>query len=288
MLKFKNKFNIYVIIKILALKLLVMDFLYILFQIFLLTFLGVYIIVGILLLIRAYQTKLHHLIYGGISFSLTGLSQIIAFMFNLHDLFETLLLASALILCVVFTNMVFHKNPSSRTPSLILGITVINSIVYVTLMSLFIVATSEPLYYITYLHDFLFRFIVLFWLGWSSLNAYKKIKDQDIEPWIKARYRIIAIVSFIMSFERIVRIFQPWYLDFGDPTYLESYIVFGIISTMAIIFAVGFALAWFMPERFKRYLNKGYQAVEDKEYSEDELMDIIKRELSNGGPNGNN
>jgi uncharacterized membrane protein YciS (DUF1049 family) len=77
-------------------------------------------------------------------------------------------------------------------------------------------------------------------------------------------------------------------MDFGDPNYLESYIVFGIISIMAIIFAVGFALAWFMPGWFKRFLNKGYHAVEDKEYSEEELMDLIKRELSNGGTNGNN
>lgn len=265
-----------------------MDFLFLLFQIFLLTFLGVYIIVGILLLIRAYQTKLHHLIYGGISFSLTGLSQIIAFMFDLPDLFETLLLAIALLLCVVFTNMVFHKNPSSRTPTLILIITAINSIIYVILMTLFNGARTEPLYYVTYLHDFLFRFTVLAWLGWSSLEAYKRIKDQDIQPWIKARYKIIATVSFIMSIERIVRVFQPWYLSFGDPNHISSYMVFGIISIMAIIFAVGFALAWFMPRRLKRFLNKGYQRVEDKEYSEEELLSVIESQLSNGGSNGDN
>ena len=265
-----------------------MDFLFLLFQIFLLVFLGSYVVVGIFFSIRAYQTRLHHLIYGGASFGLAGASQIVSFLFNLPSMTETILLALAFILCIIFTNLVFYKKTSSRLPSLIMVLTLLNSLIYFFLNLLRDIADSEPLFYITILHDFLFRINVFGWLGWSSLTAYKQVKNQEIEPWIIARYKIISIVSFLICFERLVRIFQPWHMDFGDPNYLESYIVFGIISIMAIIFAVGFALAWFMPSWFKRFLNKGYQSVEDKEYTEEELMNLIKRELSNGGANGSN
>jgi len=265
-----------------------MDFLFLLFQAFLLVFLGVYLGVGIFFSIRALQTRLHHIIYGSVSFTLMAISQIIAFLFTFPDIIETILISIAFVMCVIFTNLTFHKEKKSSLPFLILIVTIINSLIFFVLNLLRDIADSAPLYYATIVHDFIYRSIIFGWLGWSSLVAYKKIKDQNIEPWIKARYKIVSSVSFLICFERIVRIFQPWYQEFGDPNYLESYVVFGIISIMAIIFAVGFALAWFMPGWFKRFLNKGYQAVVDKEYSEEELMDLIKRELSNGGTNGNN
>jgi len=265
-----------------------MDFLFLLFQIFLIIFLGVYLGVGIFFSIRAIQTKLHHIIYGSVSFTLMAISQIIAFLSNLPDIVETILIAIAFVMCVIFTNLTFHKARKSSIPLLILIVTLINSIIFIIFNLLRDIADSAPLYYATIIYDFIYRSIIFGWLGWSSLKAYKKIKDKDIEPWIKARYKIVSAVSFLICFERIVRIFQPWYQEFGDPNYIESYIVFGIISIMAIIFALGFALAWFMPKWFKRYLNKGYQHVEDKEYSEEELLDIIEKQLSNGGNNGGN
>ena len=265
-----------------------MDFLFLLFQIFLLALLGVYLVVGIFFSIRAYQTKLHHLIYGGVSFSLMAISQIIAFFFNFPEIVETILIAIAFVMCVVFTNLTFHRVRTSSFPFIVLIVTLINSILFFVFNLLRNIADSAPLYYVTIVHDFIYRSIIFGWLGWSSLMAYKKIKDHDIEPWIIARYKIISTVSFLICFERIVRIFQPWYMEFGDPNHVESYIVFGIISIMAIIFAVGFALAWFMPSWFKKILNRGYQSVEDKEYSEEELLNLIKTELSNGGANGSN
>lgn len=265
-----------------------MDFLFILFQIFLLVFLGVYLVVGIFFSIRAYQTRLHHLIYGGISFSLMAISQIIAFLFNFPKVTETVLIAIAFVMCVVFSNLTFHKKSTSPFPLLVLIVTLVNSIIFFVFNFLRMIADSAPLYYATIIHDFIYRSIIFGWLGWSSLTAYKKIKDQDIEPWIITRYKIVSTVSFLICFERLVRIFQPWYQEFGDPNYLESYIVFGIISIMAIIFAVGFALAWFMPHKLKRFLNKGYQSIEDKDYSEEELLDMIEKQLNKGGNNGSN
>jgi len=217
-----------------------------------------------------------------------AISQIVAFLFNFPRMTETILISIAFVMCAIFTNLTFHKKRSSRFPSLILIVTLINSILFLFFNFLRSFADSEPLFYITILHDFVYRSVIFGWLGWSSLIAYKRVKKQEIEPWIKTRYKIVSTVSFLICFERLVRIFQPWYLDFGDPSHIVSYIVFGIISIMAVIFAVGFALAWFMPGWYKRFLNKGYQSVEDKEYSEEELMNLIRKELSNGEVNGIN
>jgi hypothetical protein len=35
-----------------------------------------------------------------------------------------------------------------------------------------------------------------------------------------------------------------------------------------------------MPSRLKRYLNRNYQAMEEKEFQEKDLLDLIKKELS--------
>ena len=43
-----------------------------------------------------------------------------------------------------------------------------------------------------------------------------------------------------------------------------------------------------MPNWFKRYLNKEYQPIKDKEFTEEELMTIIRKQTSEVGPNRNN
>ena len=43
-----------------------------------------------------------------------------------------------------------------------------------------------------------------------------------------------------------------------------------------------------MPNWLKKYLNRGYNTVEDEEISEEELMNLIKKQISKEGPLGNN
>jgi len=38
--------------------------------------------------------------------------------------------------------------------------------------------------------------------------------------------------------------------------------------------------AWIMPKCLKNRLNKDFQVIEEKEYEEDELLEIVKKELS--------
>lgn len=264
------------------------EVLYLIFQLFLITWLGSFIIVGAFFLIRAYQTKLKNLIYGGIALIVGAISQIGRQLFNFNLVITRMILSLSFILVVIFTNTTFHKDRKSNLPKLVLIITIINFFIETYLALLVMTQPSPQVFYLNVAHDTINRFIVFGWLAWSVFSAYKEIKDQDIEPWIKARYKILFWVTFIFSFHNIPFFFQPWNISFGDASDMRSYIIFGIISVFAIILAIGWLVTWFMPNWFKRYLNKGYQPVKDQELTEEELMTIIRKQTSEVEPNRNN
>ena len=130
-----------------------------------------------------------------------------------------------------------------------------------------------------YLHvslDFFIRIVIFIWLATASRSAYKEFKNEDIEPWIKTRYKLTAIVSLLLSLYNINPFFLPWNVSSGDPDNLLSFIIFGIMSFVALIISIGFLLAWITPNWYKRYLNRGYEPLEDKRYTEEEIIEIIK------------
>ena len=57
-------------------------------------------------------------------------------------------------------------------------------------------------------------------------------------------------------------------------------IIFGILAIMAIIYGVSFSLMWFMPKWLRKFLNRTYKREPDKEYTEEELMKLIKNQLN--------
>ena len=61
---------------------------------------------------------------------------------------------------------------------------------------------------------------------------------------------------------------------------LYSFIAFGIVATLAILFAICFAIAWLMPKKLKQYLNRKYNQLEEKDLSEEELLDLIHTQLN--------
>ena len=74
----------------------------------------------------------------------------------------------------------------------------------------------------------------------------------------------------------------------GDPSNTISLIVFGVMASNAIIFSIGFSLAWIMPQGLKKLINKDYQSLDEENFSEDELMSLIKKQLEKGANTGNN
>jgi hypothetical protein len=189
--------------------------------------------------------------------------------------FEEIFVSSGFILGTCFTNSTFHK--IRKSPARLILILVINLAIVQIIFSISKSIGKTPLnFYISGAFDLIFTILTFDWMAWSSYSAYKRIDNKEIMPWIKVRYKIIAFTSFILSLHVIPEFFTPWNMDFIN----QNNFAFGITAIMAIIFGVGMFLAWIMPDWFKNYLNKGYKPLEDKEFTEEELMELVKRELS--------
>ena len=267
-------------------------YLVILFWIFvalLMLFLSTLFIVGIFLLIKGIQRKMVGLSCLGMGFIVIPIGFVGNFVLKIYPgyLFQEIFIAIGFILAVIFTNLTFHKNHKSPA-KLILILVIVLAIIQLILHGMMAIERTPLIYFLKVSFDLPYNLLVFNWMAWSSYSAYKIIKDQDIEPWIKVRYRLISTLSFIMSFHGIPEFFQPYDILWGTPSNLISVAVFGTTAVLAVIFSVGFLFAWIMPDRLKKYLNRNYQTVKDSELTEEELMNLIRKQLAERGNNGNN
>ena len=255
-------------------------FLYALFLVLFVIFIGIMIIVSVLLFIKAKERKMKNLFIVGLGFIALPIGFIGDFAFNLGAIFLEVFVFICFVLAVVFTNMTFYKD-RQKEANIVLIITVVLGVIQLILIIINIdIEINRPFeYYLRISLDFLYIFLVFNWLGFSSYTAFKRFRDQEIEPWIKARYKMITVFSFIMSFHGIPVFFQPIGVRWGDPSNVISLLIFGITSILTFIFSVGFLLAWLMPNWLKDKLNKDYEPKEDRVFSEEDLMRIIKKQL---------
>jgi hypothetical protein len=241
-------------------------------------FISTLLIVGGFLIIRAFRTKLKNLLWLGLGFIFVSFGFICNFIFNLGLLVEEFFVSTGFILAVIYTNLTFHKERGNKANIMLLIIIIIASIHFYLKIRL----NAEPTLFNHYLQksfDIALTLLVFNWMGWSSYSSYKRIRDQNIYPWIKVRYKILSLFSIILSIQAIPEIFFPMGLEYGEPNNFLNIIAFGITSILVFSFSVAYLLAWIMPKRFKKYLNRNYQPIEDKNYSEQELMVLIKNQL---------
>ena len=256
------------------------------FYIFLVIFIFSLLITGTYLLLRAFQVKLKNLYFMAFGLVIIAVGYIGRYAFNLGNNFEEIFVSSGFILIVIFTNQTFHKNRNSQ------GIHIL--IIIICLAIFMVVFHAEYVYFFVieiplerspftfYLKqgvDLVFTFLTFAWMSWSSNEAFKKLKNQDMQPWIKARYKLISISSFLISLEGIPEMFRPWNVPSTEITHLSVLIIFGITAILAMICALIFILAWFMPNSLKNYYNKDFSIIEDEEFSEEELLKILSEEL---------
>ena len=249
------------------------------FAILLILFIVSLLVVGIFFLIKGNQNKMKNLIVTGIGFIAIVIGFIGSFIFNLGAVFQEVFVFIGFVLIVVFTNLTFYKGRKSKA-KVVLIVTVFLGIIQLILMTLQ-VHFSISTYYFRVTLDVPFTFLVFNWMAWSSYSAYQKIKNKNIQPWIKVRYKLVAFVSFILSFNNIPEYFQPIGTTWGDPDNIISLAVFGTTAVISVIFAIGFSLAWMMPNRLKKFFNRNYQLFDEKEYTEEELMILIREQLAN-------
>ena len=223
---------------------------------------------------------MNNIIIIGFGFAILSIGFISNLVFNLGQLFQEFTIFISFIFVVIFTNLTFHKNRGFM-PNIILISVIILGLVQIGFFVYSILGTwTLSLYYLRVWLDLPYTMLTFNWLAFSSFSSYRVIKSQKVNPWIKMRYKMVAIFSFIFSFNSIPEFFQPPGTTWAESDNIISLLVFGITATFVIVFSLGFALAWIMPSIFKNFLDRNYEVDEEIEYQEKELIDLIKKQLS--------
>ncbi|TFG18215.1 MAG: hypothetical protein EU531_00880 [Promethearchaeota archaeon] len=243
------------------------------FALFIIIILGV----GFFLLVRGIQIKMCNIIIAAIAFIGLPIGFIGNVLFNLGGFFQEIFIFIAFNFTVVFTNLTFYKRKKVY-PTIVFAIVFILGVIQIALHALPLLFGIN-VYYLRVSLDLPYTLLTFNWLAWAAFQSYNRLNEYIIAPWVKLRYKLIAVFSFLISFNSIPEFFQPKGVYWGDPDNITSLIIFGITAILAISFSLGFFIAWIMPNWLKKKINKNYKPLEDKEYSEEELMEMIKTQL---------
>ncbi|MFX0074686.1 MAG: hypothetical protein ACFE96_04555, partial [Candidatus Hermodarchaeota archaeon] len=239
------------------------------------------LLLGIFLIIRAYQVKFSNLFWMGIAFILFFIGLVSNFLLGYGYFIEEIFVNIGYYLIAFFTYLTFYKRKSDNRAKMLLYVLLILLLARIALGLIIEINLNPITRYFERIVINCYVFLVFYWLGWSSFSTFKRFREREIAPWIKSRYKTISIVSFLWPIHALVAIFVPWDTEFGDPSNLLSFINFGITVILSLIFILGMIKAWVIPKRLKNYLNrkKGYKSSEEEDFSEVELMKLIKNQL---------
>ena len=188
------------------------------------------------------------------------------------------------ILLLIFTKLTFFKYKKSSFILFLIILIIVRTIDFVVRLNFNIsvpmtleLNESNLIYYYYILFSISISYLLSHgWLGFVSIRYYWSLKSEKIAPWIKKRYLFIAISSFVFILNIFIYFLFPYKnVDiYVFPNIVYSYILVGIV----IFYSFGMFIAWIMPKKLKNYFDKDFQPVEEKELSEEELMDRINRE----------
>jgi len=119
--------------------------------------------------------------------------------------------------------------------------------------------------------------IVFGWLAYSGLKSYNQIKNKEVQPWIKKRLLFVIISAFI---NMIISV--PDLIDVLTNYNYHEYVFFIQILMIATFMVMQF-LAWIMPKRVKKLLNRGY--IIEKEHDTGLSEEEIIKQMSEGEEN---
>ena len=239
-------------------------------------------ITGLFLLVRMHKTKLYNLA-GLVAFFLLFPMQLLG-QFLFPFMIYAIITGTGYIFLLFFIQNTFYRE--SNFPFLIILIIM----VILRILDFFIRLTYEftipessileagtlPIYYTFMTIVALETMISFLWLARAAYITHKKIKNEDIEPWIKNRYVFIEISSLIFAISGFVLIFWPSSTLGLTPTGTTINLVYTLfIGNVLILFAITSLIGWVMPSKLKVYFNKNYEPLEDKEYTEGEIIAIL-------------
>jgi hypothetical protein len=116
------------------------------------------------------------------------------------------------------------------------------------------------------------------------MRYYKSVKSIEIQPWIKRRYQIIGIASIVYSLSIFLYYFFPYNVaiepSLSNPNPIITLLLLSI-TLFTIFYSICMFVAWVMPNKLKVFFNRNFQIISEREYEENELLELIKKELNN-------
>ncbi|TFG26026.1 MAG: hypothetical protein EU532_10900 [Promethearchaeota archaeon] len=242
------------------------------------------LIVSAFLLVKMFQTKQYNLLPLILFFILNSIRMII-YAFTPYIILYLIIIQIPNILLLIFIKLTFFRNKKSPFKFFLITLILVRSIdLWIRLQYGITIPMREPLdeSYLIYYYSILLSISLSFlfshlWLGIVSIKYYKSLKSIKIEPWIKKRYQIIGIASIIYAFSIFLYYVIPYNFIPGQD--LFSIIFVAILTSFVVFYSSAMFIAWVMPTRLKTYFNKDYQIISDKEFEENELLELIKEDL---------
>ena len=189
------------------------------------------------------------------------------------------------VLLLIFVKLTFFKGRKSPFSFFLIGLVIVRFFDFlirlnfqISIPMTYVLNESHLIFYFYILFSITYSFLVShFWLGYVALRYYNSIKSASIEPWIKRRYQIIGLGSLIYGLSIFIYYLIPYDVigTFSFPNIIYTY----MILIFTLYYSLSMFIAWIMPNWLKKRFNKGFELIKDEEYSENELLDLIKRQL---------
>lgn len=171
---------------------------------------------GVFLFYRMVKTKLFNLFGLAMFFILYGIQFLGGFLFPF--IFAAFFSQVCLLFLIIFIINTFYKDSKSFMPLIVIITFIILKIFATTIAVLYnfkiplFVSINPSQFFIYYMYV---TFIVLevtipaIWLAYNALKVYRRLKNYDLEPWVKKRYLLIAIPSLIFAASAISSYLMP-------------------------------------------------------------------------------
>lgn len=242
-------------------------------------------IVGGFLTYKIIKIRLFNLFPLILFFTLNTLEGIILFMEPPYIFEQTLIFISNISL-IIFTKYTFFKNTKSKFKIylyLVLALKTVDFglkfIIPFSLVGGKELIGSDLIFHSIFVAIMCCIVLISYlWLSVTSLTYYNYIKVYKIEPWIKKRYIILGISSLFAALNGIIYLFFP--PNAKNIETLQTFIIALFIVINTVIFSIGNLIGWLMPKPLKNYFNRNFEPLPEEQFSEKELMEKIKSQLS--------
>lgn len=222
------------------------------------------------------RQKLPNLLWLAGFFYITGIGDIFITLSPKTNLLWPFFLAVGLgeVMLVMFIHKTFYQD--RKSPYLIFMVIALGILV----VDMVLLRVNPEQTYLPHYNPFNWL-----WLIWVGYQAYKKIAaNPAVEDWVKARYRLIIayslaalvapLYSIISLIPYISQDFGAWFYTGTTGPIIQLVAQVGILAFVTIGIVLEY-LAWVMPEKYRKWLNRNYRPlVQDK--AEEEVMRKLK------------